>query len=274
VLVGAGHAHLHVIASAQHFRRAGHELVVIAPEPFWYSGLATGVVGGLYPPELDRIDIAALAGQHGARFVQDRAVGLDLARRLVLLESTGPVSFDALSINLGSATPELPGSNQPGVYSVKPISRLAELRADLEERFIAAMPVRLVIGGGGATAAELAANIAALASRAGAEVDITLLAAGTSAFQHLPRGAARSLARSLEARGVEIPAAKPDREAERGEGGAGQRPRGRVRPFPERRGSPPRPHPEAVRARPGPPRRAHRRRLSALARRSGHPRRR
>ena len=202
VLVGAGHAHLHVIASAEDFRRRGHKLTVIAPDAFWYSGLATGMVGGLYPPELDRIDVAALASRHGARFVQDRVVGLDPQARRVLLERHAPVPFDALSLTLGSAPPELPGPDQPGVYSVKPISRLRHLRDDLEARFRAGSPVRVVIGGAGATAAELAANIAALAARSHADVDIVVLASGSSALRQLPGRAGLSVRNRLQARGV------------------------------------------------------------------------
>ena len=34
----------------------GYEFVLIAPGDFWYSGLATGMLGGRYPPSLDRIE--------------------------------------------------------------------------------------------------------------------------------------------------------------------------------------------------------------------------
>ena len=75
VLVGAGQAHLHTLQHAAEFARRGVELVVIAPEDFWYSGLATGVLGGRYSPELDQVDIAALLG--AGRFVRERVVKID-----------------------------------------------------------------------------------------------------------------------------------------------------------------------------------------------------
>ena len=56
LLLWAGHVHLHVIRSCVPLQAAGHTVTVIAPEEFWYSGLASGVVAGDYPPELDRID--------------------------------------------------------------------------------------------------------------------------------------------------------------------------------------------------------------------------
>ena len=42
VLLGAGHAHLYTLKRTAAFVRRGFELVLVAPEIFWYSGLATG----------------------------------------------------------------------------------------------------------------------------------------------------------------------------------------------------------------------------------------
>src|SRR5947209_4469363 len=57
VLLGAGHAHLDAIRHARSFTRRGFDLTVVAPGPFWYSGLATGMLGGEYAPEDDQIDV-------------------------------------------------------------------------------------------------------------------------------------------------------------------------------------------------------------------------
>ena len=46
VLAGAGHAHLYTLKRIAEFTRRGYEVVVVAPDDFWYSGLATGVLGG------------------------------------------------------------------------------------------------------------------------------------------------------------------------------------------------------------------------------------
>ena len=46
VLLGAGHAHLYTIKRAAEFTRRRHELTLVAPENFWDSGLATGMLGG------------------------------------------------------------------------------------------------------------------------------------------------------------------------------------------------------------------------------------
>jgi NADH dehydrogenase FAD-containing subunit len=46
VLLGAGHAHLYALKRAREFARRGYELVVVAPDAFWYSGLATAAPQG------------------------------------------------------------------------------------------------------------------------------------------------------------------------------------------------------------------------------------
>ena len=64
-LVGAGHAHLAVIAQAGRLRNAGLDPVLIAPSTFDYSGLAGAVLAGAIARRDASIDIAALARAHG-----------------------------------------------------------------------------------------------------------------------------------------------------------------------------------------------------------------
>jgi NADH dehydrogenase FAD-containing subunit len=206
VLLGAGHSHLFTIANARRFADAGHELVVVAPGPFWYSGLATGMLGGLYEPSFDCIDVGELAARGGGRFVPSRAVGLDPATRRLRLEGGESMTYDALSFDVGSEPPAVPGAEGPECYAVKPIPRMRDLRAWLETRFAEApeTPVRIAVAGGGPTGCELAANVAGLAQRRAGRVAVTLLSAGERLLKGAPDGAARKIGRILEGRGIEI----------------------------------------------------------------------
>jgi NADH dehydrogenase FAD-containing subunit len=203
VLLGAGHAHLHIIQNARLFTERGHRLVVVAPWSFCYSGLATGVLGGAYEPDLDRVDIAALAARSGAEFVEGRVARIDREAGELRLEDGASIAYDALSINLGSEPPAIPGDDDPRAYSVKPIPRLFDLRNDLEADFGAGRTPRVVIAGGGATAAEIAVNISGLAGRCGGRADITLATAETPLAQ-LPKGAAKALLGVFAARGIAV----------------------------------------------------------------------
>jgi NADH dehydrogenase FAD-containing subunit len=205
VLIGAGHAHLYAAKRAHEFTRRGYELVVIAPGAFWYSGLATGMLGGTYPPAMDRIDIENVLGGRG-RFIRDEVVELNAARRTLTLGQHGSIIFDALSVDLGSQAPPIAGAGPPDCYDVKPIRRLYELRCELERRF-AADPdrhVRVAIAGGGITAFEIAANVAQLAGDRSGRADIAVYAGGTAPLEQLPRPAAAAVIRDLTDRGVAI----------------------------------------------------------------------
>ena len=205
VLLGAGHAHLHTIQRAAEFCRRGFALVLVAPGPFWYSGLATGMLGGTYPPEQDQIDVSALVRAGGGRFVPGQASRIDPARQVVTLESGEEIAYDALSINIGSETAALPGavSDAPNLYAIKPLEQLWHLRRDLEAA--GCTPRRVVVVGGGASGGEVALNVRAQLARLGAaDSEVVLLAAGERLFGQFAPRVARQAARLLHARGVRI----------------------------------------------------------------------
>jgi NADH dehydrogenase FAD-containing subunit len=208
VMLGAGHAHLFTLKRTAEFVGRGFELVLVAPEIFWYSGLATGVLAGIYPPELDQIDVGALVVKGGGRFIQARATAIDVAAQTVSLDNGSSLPYDVLSCNLGSEVPVdvIPGAATYG-YAVKPIRNLWELRQTLEARMgpgAPRQPLRIVIVGGGATGCEIAANIQHLVASHGGQADINVLARGDRLLGQMPRGAAERMVRILERRGVQL----------------------------------------------------------------------
>jgi len=76
VLVGGGHAHVHVLKVLAAERVARVTLItrdLATP----YSGMLPGVVAGLYAANEAHIDLVRLAAKTGARLVHAEAVGLD-----------------------------------------------------------------------------------------------------------------------------------------------------------------------------------------------------
>ena len=205
LLLGAGHAPLHVIRGAALLTGDGHEVTVLAPGSFWYSGLATGMVGGAYSPRDDQVDVTALAAKADASVVHGTVAAWNPAARSVTLEDGRTIPYDIVSVNLGSFPPQIPGEDAAGCYRVKPIAELARMRADLEARFRRRTePVRVVVAGGGATGAELAANIVALAEGAGAQAALTVVTGRGGFLLQLPDGGRRAVVRLLRRRGVQI----------------------------------------------------------------------
>jgi NADH dehydrogenase FAD-containing subunit len=207
VLVGAGHAHLLLARQAERITACGARLTLVDPDVFWYSGLATGVLGGMYEAELDRVDPEPLIQSAGGEFLRDRVVGLETGSRTVQLAEGDPIKYDVLSFNVGSTIDmgRVPGAGRHA-WLVKPVDNLWRLRQTLETSLAitAGRPPRAVVIGGGATGCEVAANVAALARRYEASLGITLLSRSRRLAEELPPGASRKLHAFLERRGIEI----------------------------------------------------------------------
>jgi len=167
---------------------------------FWYSGMATGMLGGAYAPEDDQVDVAAVARDAGCTHLADMATGLEHSARVVRLASGGSVPFDVLSVALGSEAALLPGEPP---FAAKPIHRLWELRQRLEAACTGTTP-RILVAGGGITACEVAANIAALCRRHGRAAEVTVLAPPAGLLTTLHPGAKRTMLRVLRQAGITV----------------------------------------------------------------------
>jgi NADH dehydrogenase FAD-containing subunit len=220
VLLGAGHAHLEVIRFAHSFAARGCALTVVAPGPFWYSGLATGMLGGSCRPEEDQIDVARLVQRGGGRFVCDRVTAIEPRNRIVKLGEGAPLPYDLLSVNLGSEVPTwlVQGLTEHSI-SVKPISNLLRLRDEVSSRLttnLAEEPLRIVVAGGGATACEIAGNLHTLAQRSGGRAAITVLAGEDRLMCSWSKRASEDVFDSLRTRGISIFLGSPATEVEPG----------------------------------------------------------
>src|SRR5258708_20568298 len=162
VLVGGGHAHVHVLKSFGMKPMPGVRLTLIGRDiETPYPGMIPGFVAATYSSDECHIDLARLAAWPGARLIQAEAVGIDRANRQVVLKDRPPVSYDLLSLDTGAAPSldAIPGAEKYAT-PVKPI-------ADLGRRWLAFLermkdwrgPLRIAVIGGGADGAELALAI-------------------------------------------------------------------------------------------------------------------
>ncbi len=196
LLVGAGHAHLHLISHARDLVAAGYRVRVRAPATFDYSGVASATAAGSLPVAAGRIDIAALAALHDVELVAGTLTDLDLTARVATASSGVTLAYDVLSLNLGSVVETRGLVVSEEVLRVKPLSDLAELSARLD----AAPAATVTVIGGGSTGLELAAHLAA---RPGIS-RVRLVEAGPEVGVDLPAGARRRIVRLLEKRSVEV----------------------------------------------------------------------
>lgn len=209
VLVGAGHAHLHLLQHADKLRRAGYRLTLVAPSRFWYSGRAARLLSGAPRTECS-LDIAALCVRHAVEHVTTPFAALEADARHVLLADGNALAFDVLSLNVGSdvmpptangATVAAWGSAR--YWHVKPIERLDGLRRHVHDAASRHQPLHVVVVGGGPSGVEMAANLAGLSRELGVPNDIRLVTRHARLLPAAPEAAARWASHQLARLGVE-----------------------------------------------------------------------
>ncbi len=220
VLIGGGHAHVHVLKHFGAQRLHGVEVTLIGRDVRTpYSGMIPGFVAGRYSFEECHIDLARLCTTTGTRLIEAEAIGIDRAGQQVLLKDQPSVPYDVLSIDVGSAPDldALPGA-AAWATAVKPISELGRRWLDFVERMKSWLgPLDIVVIGGGAGGVELALAIDHRLREVakGARLQVTLATKG-----HILAGQAEAARRRLRAifrrRGLRLLENAAARRIERG----------------------------------------------------------
>ncbi|TVP46660.1 MAG: pyridine nucleotide-disulfide oxidoreductase [Gemmatimonadales bacterium] len=227
VLVGGGHAHVHLLAAAAANPLKDTDLVLVSPTGWHhYSGMVPGYLAGTYTEADMAFDLRALAREAGARLVEGFATSISAARGEIDVEARSPagagagvgarggasaevqrISFDRASLDVGSVPVglELPGVREHAA-SVRPMSRAVELRERLDALVARDHegPVRVCVVGAGAGGVEvaLALNRRILAGGGGARV--TLVEAGEHVLPGFSERVRRRALRVLHRAGVTV----------------------------------------------------------------------
>jgi selenide, water dikinase len=211
VLVGGGHAHVHVLKRFGMRPERGVRVTLIARDiETPYSGMLPGYVAGYYRFDECHIDLVRLARFAGARLIYDEAVGLDRHRREVICRDHPPIRYDIVSLDIG-ITPRrdaIPGAAEHTV-PVKPIDRFAERWEALLDRARSFGRLRLAVVGGGAGGVELAlAAERRLTGLLDTAPEVTLVTRDGLLPSHNPRVRAK-FARIFAEHGIRIVAGNP-----------------------------------------------------------------
>lgn len=198
LLVGAGHAHLYVVKRAAELAAAGYRVRLVAPRFFDYSGVASAVAAGALTSDAGRIDVRSLARASSVEFHEGTLEALDHQARIAVTSDGQQLSYDVLSINIGSVVAPAGMHVHPAVLRVKPLSGLADLDARL--RASGQPNAAVTVVGGGSSGLELAAH---LSVRADVE-QVRLVESGAVIGAGLPKGARQRIVRLLASRGVDV----------------------------------------------------------------------
>lgn len=133
VLLGAGHAHLQVLAQLTAQPLPGVVVTLVTPFPRqMYSGMVPGFVAGHYALDDCVIPLEPLLQRSGIRWLARSAAGVDAQQQTVQLDDGSTLHFDWLSINTGPVQDraqierELPGAGEHALF-IRPIESFGAL---------------------------------------------------------------------------------------------------------------------------------------------------
>ena len=158
VLLGGGHAHVEVLRSLALEPLSGVEVTLVTPHArLLYTGMVPGVIAGHYALGEAAIDLAALARAARAALVLTTASMVSPAERQVACSDASVVSYDVLSLDVGSA-PAIGKASGVARHAVvmRPLEGLVRGWADVRERALRGRVKSLTIVGAGAAGVELA----------------------------------------------------------------------------------------------------------------------
>lgn len=160
VLLGVGHTNAHVLRMWKMKPLSNAQLVCVSNFPIaTYSGMVPGVIAGQYEQEEMEIDLVRLCASAGARLIVDEVTGIDHDERQLIFRDRPALSFDVLSIGIGSR-PTFAGvemAQENPLVAVKPMQTFLER---LSQQFQSAIKrtenPNVVVVGGGAGSIEIA----------------------------------------------------------------------------------------------------------------------
>ncbi len=214
VLLGAGHAHVGVLRAFARDPQPGTQVTLITQRQLTpYSGMLPGFIAGLYRHDDAHIDMLPLGAFAGANVIIAEATGLDLARKQVLCADHPSVSYDILSIDIGSAPGIGATSGAPQhAIPVKPIDGFLKRFDAARTRILATeRPMRIAVVGAGAGGVELMLAMQhRLKADARAEgqdpsrLSFALIEANATILSGFPAAMRRRFTRLLQNRQIEV----------------------------------------------------------------------
>ena len=164
VLLGFGHAHVHVLSKLAAKPLSGTQVTLVSPyQRQVYSGMVPGFVAGHYALEVCVIALQPLLRNSGVRWLPQSVAALDANAGSITLDDGSNIGFEYLSVNTGPVQDRqqieaaIPGAKEHGLF-LRPVEAFGAMWS----RVLALAQnrnLRLAVIGGGAAGIELAMAI-------------------------------------------------------------------------------------------------------------------
>lgn len=214
VLIGGGHAHVHVLKMFGMHPVKGARITLITRDiESPYSGMIPGFVSGMYTREECHIDLGKLSSFASVRLFHTEVTRIDTANRLIYcLDGRPPVAYDLLSINSGIVPRPMAKIKANYVTAVKPIDGFAarwESILDRTRQLSAGQRMSIAVVGGGGGGVELCFSIQYRLSRPefaskGIKISVFLLNRGSKIMSGHSEAVRAIIMRLLEEKGVVV----------------------------------------------------------------------
>ena len=206
VLLGGGHAHVHVLKALAGQDMASAHVTLVSPFPRqMYSGMVPGLVAGHYAVDDCVIPLPPLAAAAKASFIESAATGIDAAHKTVALANGDTLAYDVLSLDTGPVMDRdgIAGAREHALF-VRPIEHFAQLWSAL----LALAQTRVldvVVVGGGAAGVELAMALQhRLCVVAATPARVSLVTGGPAPLASHPAAVQARVKRALKRRQVTV----------------------------------------------------------------------
>ena len=161
VLVGAGHAHLHVLTQLAAQPLPGTVVTLIAPHSHqMVASMVPGFMVGHYAPTDFTISLQPLVQRGGIRWIAQNVAALDATRQTLQLDDGSSLHFDWLSVNTSPTQDRarvehaIPGAREHALF-VRPLEAFTALWPRVTEMGDT-RPLRITVIGAGTGGVELA----------------------------------------------------------------------------------------------------------------------
>lgn len=205
VLLGAGHAHVHVLSTLAAKPLPGVQVTLVAPYPRQlYSGMVPGFVAGHYTLEECVIQLGPLLKGTDITWLPRSVTALDANAQRVTLDDGSTLDFDWLSVNTGpvqdreKTEASLPGAREHGLF-IRPIESFGALWSKVLEK-AHAQPLRLAVIGGGAAGIELCMAVRQRLPHA----SVSLINGNGELAASYPAPVRQRVRQALKARGIDV----------------------------------------------------------------------